>query len=136
MMTMEEKLLRAMFAEPTHHKDIHDLTEEERKRCNNGYNCCIEIVVDGVVVTGGTLAERNLITNSDVSMKSTLERTTIDDIIKTSKEEEIFLYIFEDLIMVISDIKFVSTVDRTYYLPIETDLKIFNETAVTVNDLR
>ena len=138
MMTMEEKLLRAMFAEPSTKKDIHNLTSEEVAKCNNnGYNSCIEIVVDDFVVTGGTLEERCTIAQSDINMKNVLQMTTVDEIITTTTEgEEVSLYIFEDLILVFSDIRYESNVERTFFLPLET-LAIFEGLkGIEIIDLR
>lgn len=136
-MTAEERMLNILFPSyPTETKNICELTEEERKTCSNGYNTSIEIITDGFIVTGGTLKERSLLTNSDINMVNTLQETTTDEILKVNEEEEITLYIFDDLIIVLSDIHYESTEDRTYYLPIETDLTIFEGTDIEINDLR
>lgn len=138
MMTMEEKLLRAMFAEPSKKKDIADLTEEERNKCDDGHNTAIEIIIDGdILVTGGSLEERCLLANSDVNMKETLEETTTEEILKVTEEgEEVTLYIFEDLILVFSDLRYESNVERTFFLPLET-LAIFEGLkGIEINDLR
>ena len=138
IMTTEERLLKVLFniPGPKKTKNIHDLTEEERKNCSNGYNACINIIVDDFIVTGGTLRERCLLTNSDINMENTLQITTTDEILKVNEEEEITLYIFDDLIIVLSDVHYESNEDGTYYLPIETDLTIFEETDIEINDLR
>lgn len=137
MMTAEERLLEMLFPSlPTKTKNIHDLTEEERKRCDNGYNCCIEIIVDDFIVTGGTLKERCILTDSDINMKDKLVLTTTDEILKKANEEEITLYVFEDVITVLSDIHYASNEDKTYCIPIQTDLSVFEEEGIEINDLR
>ena len=136
-MTAEKRLLNILFPSyPTETKNIRELTEEEIKKCVDGYNTSIKIIIDGFNVTGGTLKERCLLTKSDINMENTLRATTIDEILKVNEEEEITLYIFDDLIMVLSDIYFESNEDRTYYLPIETDLAVFEGTDIEINDLR
>lgn len=136
-MTAEKRLLNTLFpSETTIKKSINDLTEEERKKCSDGYNCCIEITVDDFIVTGGTLEERCLITNSDINMIKTLKETTTEEVLKVNEEEEVRLYILDDLIIVLSDIHYESNEARTYYLSIETDLAEFKETDIEITDLR
>lgn len=136
-MTAEERMLNILFPSyPTETKNIRELTDEERRNCSNGYNTAIEIIVDNFIVTGGTLKDRCLLTNSDINMENTLLATTIDEIFQRLNEEEITLYIFDDLIMVLSDIYFESNEARTYYLPIETDLAVFEGTDIEILDLR
>jgi hypothetical protein len=134
-MTAEERMLNTLFT-PTSYKNIRDLTEEEINKCNNGYNCCIEIIVDDFIVTGGTLEERCLITNSDINMIKTLKETTTEEVLKVNEEEEVRLYILDDLIIVLSDIHYESNEARTYYLSIETDLSAFTGTDIEITDLR
>lgn len=136
MKTVEERLLESMFLNPKETKNIHNLTEDERAECSNGYNSSIEIIInDGdILVTGGTLKERCLLTDSDVDMEETLKQTTIDDVIKVSKEEEVRVYVFEDIVIVLSDIHYESNEERTYYLPISTDLTMLE--GIEINDLR
>lgn len=138
MMTAEERLLNLLFTEPEQKKDIHMLTEKERAKCSDGYNTAIEIIVGNFAVTGGTLEERCAITDSDVNMKETLKQTTVSEILKVTEEgEDVALYIFEDLIMVLSDLRYESNVERTFCLPIETDLSMLNGTDnIEVIDLR
>ena len=85
-MTAEERLLNILFPSlPTETKNIRELTEEERKNCSNGYNTSIEIITDGFIVTGGTLKERSILTNSDINMVNTLQMTTVDEILKVNE---------------------------------------------------
>lgn len=87
-------------------------------------------------VTGGTLFERCLLTKSDIGMVDTLKETTVEDILKVATEEGVTLYIFEDVIVVISDMAFACYESITWCLPISTDLAIFKGTEVEINDLR
>lgn len=136
MKTMEERLLDALFSNPKGTKNIHELTEKERSKCNDGYNTAVEIVVDDFAVKGGTLEERCVITDSDVNMANNLKMTSVEDILNVANEEDVVLYIFDDIIIVMSDIHFVSYEDETWYIPISTDLALFEGTDVEINDLR
>ena len=137
IMTMEERLLREIFSKPKQIKNIHELSAEEANKCADGYNTAIEIIIDGrILVTGGTLEERCVITDSDVNMANNLKMTSVEDILKVVNEEDVVLYIFDDIIMVMSDIHFVSYEDETSCLPISTDLSLFEGTNVEINDLR
>lgn len=136
-MNAEERLINYIFGTTTTEtKNIHELTESEKEECKNGLNAAIHIETENCVVTGGTLRERCLITDSDIDMADTLKETTIDEILETNKEEEVTLYILEDVILVFSDIHYESNEERTYFLPLEIDLSKLSSTDIEINDLR
>jgi hypothetical protein len=132
-----ERLVNCIFGTTTTEtRDIHTLSQSEKEECCNGFNSAIRIETENLIVTGGTLHERCLLTDADVDMPNTLTETTIEEILETNKEEEVTLYILEDIILVFSDVRYESTEERTYCLPIDTDIRIIESTDIEINDLR
>jgi hypothetical protein len=102
----------------------------------NGMNTCINIDIPGREITGGTLRERCTITGTEAGITHMINE---DLVLEVAETEEVTLWVMEDVILVMSDIRLASNEeDGTAILPTsETDLnRLTGVDGVEIHDLR